>query len=229
MVLAAGQGTRLKSLGLDVPKALVAIGGKPLLAHQLEYLGGHGVSRVVVNAHHRADLIEAFAREHHGAPEIRVVVEPQLLGTAGGVRNALPHLGPGRFVVLYGDVLIDQPLAPLMRLHERSGAAVTVTAYATTDTADKGTVEVDDQGFVVRFVEKEPPTGREALVNAGLYVVERSFAERIPIGEPADFGHDVFPRALGDGIRIALFKLDTPVLDVGTPETLAAARSRYRR
>jgi NDP-sugar pyrophosphorylase family protein len=89
MVLGAGRGTRLASLGLEVPKILVDVSGEPLLARQLRYLDGEGVDRVVVNAHHMADKVLAFARERSGPPELIVVSEPELLGTAGGVRNAI--------------------------------------------------------------------------------------------------------------------------------------------
>src|SRR3954454_22943445 len=93
MVLAAGRGTRLGSLGLTVPKVLVDVGGRPLLERQLDYLAREGIERVVVNAHHLAEAVDSFAREYTGALELSVVTEVQLLGTAGGVRNALDVLG----------------------------------------------------------------------------------------------------------------------------------------
>ena len=119
MVLAAGRGTRLDALGLGVPKPLVEIGGEPLLARQLRYLETNGVKRMIVNAHHLSGAIEQFAAEYRSssATDLIVVVEPELLGTAGGVRNALALLGEAAFLVLYGDVLIDAPLEPLMATH----------------------------------------------------------------------------------------------------------------
>ena len=101
MILAAGRGTRLAALEPDVPKPLVQIGGEPLLARQLRYLGANGVLRVVVNAHHLSAAIESFAAEYRSldGPELIVVTEPQLLGTAGGVRNALDQLGSEPFVI----------------------------------------------------------------------------------------------------------------------------------
>ncbi len=110
MILAAGRGTRLGELGQTVPKVLVDVGGEPLLARQIRYLKDGGIERIVINAHHLADQIESFVAEHPHAVDIEVVVEPELLGTAGGVRNALPHLGEGAFVVLYGDVIVDEPV-----------------------------------------------------------------------------------------------------------------------
>jgi NDP-sugar pyrophosphorylase family protein len=94
MLLAAGRGTRLRPVEPDVPKVLVEIAREPLLARQLRYLESQGVSRVVVNAHHLADQVLAFADEYRGSLDLVVVVEKELLGTAGGVRNALPKSQP---------------------------------------------------------------------------------------------------------------------------------------
>jgi NDP-sugar pyrophosphorylase family protein len=227
MVLAAGRGTRLASLEPGVPKPLVDIGGEPLLARQLRYLQHNGVGRVVVNAHHLSEAIEAFAREYRtpDRPELIVVSEPSLLGTAGGVRNALEHLGHDPFVILYGDVLISEPLSPMMRAHRESGAAATLAVYETDDLRDKGVVSVDAGGRVTGFVERgrfDP--GYRGLVNAGLYIVEPSLIADIPAGAVSDFGHDVFPAALGRGVHLDTFMLAEPVIDVGTPEALTRAR-----
>jgi NDP-sugar pyrophosphorylase family protein len=129
MLLAAGRGTRLRSVEPNVPKALVPIAGEPLLARKLTYLERQGISRVVVNAHHLADQVPEFAREYRGSVDVVVVVEPELLGTAGGVRNALTQLGDDRFVVLYGDVVTKRALAPMVERHAQLGAAATLAVY----------------------------------------------------------------------------------------------------
>jgi NDP-sugar pyrophosphorylase family protein len=225
ILLAAGRGTRLRPVEPDVPKALVEISGEPLLARQLRYLQGQGISRVVVNAHYLADQVVAFAAEHRGSPELHVVVEKELLGTAGGVRNALPALGDDRFVVLYGDVLTNEPLAPLAERHRRSGALATLAVYESAEIEGKGTITVDDAGMVLAFMEKSAAAiGGTALINAGIYIVEPAFARQIPEHVPSDFGHDVFPAALVRGQRLATHRLSSPVLDVGIPATLELAR-----
>jgi mannose-1-phosphate guanylyltransferase len=228
ILLAAGRGTRLHSVEPDVPKALVEISGEPLLARQLRYLHGQGISRVVVNAHHLADQVLAFAAEHRGSPELLVLVEKELLGTAGGVRNALPALGDDPFIVLYGDVLTDQPLAPIVERHRQTGALATLAVYESDEVEGKGTIAVDTAGIVLEFAEKDVSTAdRSALINAGIYVIEPAFAREIPEHVPADFGHDVFPAALARGQRLAVHELSRPVLDVGLPATLELARQRF--
>lgn len=229
ILLAAGRGTRLRSVEPDVAKALVEISGEPLLARQLRYLDRQGISRVVVNAHHLADQVLAYAAEHRGSPELVVVVEEELLGTAGGVRNALPALGEEPFVVLYGDVITDEPLAPLAERHRQSGAAATLAVYESTETDGKGTVMVDDEGIVLGFAEKTAVAGGQtSLINAGLYMLDAGFAQEIDDRSPSDFGHDVFPRALASGRRLTTYLLSRPVLDIGIPATLALARRRAR-
>jgi NDP-sugar pyrophosphorylase family protein len=155
-----------------------------------------------------------------------VIVEPQLLGTAGGVVNALELLGEDAFLVLYGDVLFDEPLAALMSTHRTLDAAATLTVYESERLEGKGVVEVDEDGMITGFVEKgELPAGARGLVNAGLYVIEPALLASLQAGVEADFGHDVFPAALARGERLAVHLLPAPVLDVGTPADLARARA----
>lgn len=225
MLLAAGRGTRLRGVAGDVPKALVDIAGEPLLARQLRYLEGQGVSRVVVNACHLHDQMVAFARDYRGSVDLQVVVEEELLGTAGGVRHALSHLGPGPFLVLYGDVLSTEPLAPLVAQHARLNTVGTLAVYESAELEGKGTVEAGPDDLVTGFREKAgAPPGTRALVNAGIYMLEPEWASRIPLGRVCDFGHDVFPEALTRGERLGVHRMGRPVLDVGTPNALETAR-----
>lgn len=222
MILAAGRGTRLGPLGRRVPKILLEIGGEPLLARHLRYLEHEGVERVVVNAHHLAEQVRDFVSAYEGCLELLLVVEPELRGTAGSVRSALPHLGLDPFIVLYGDVLVDEPLEPLLAAHRNRKAAATLAVYSAPSTVGKGVVEVDPNGRAIAFREKRQESA--GLVNAGLYVLEASFVSRFPDRIPLDFGEDVLPLAVSRGEPVFAYPLVSPVLDVGTPETLALAR-----
>jgi NDP-sugar pyrophosphorylase family protein len=228
MILAAGRGTRLGSLGLKTPKVLVPIAGEPLLARQLRYLSTQGCDRVVINAHHLAGRLETFVAAYRGPLELRISKEPVLLGTAGGVRNALSLLGSDPFLVLYGDVLIDEPLGPLFRSHARTRADATVALYEARETEGKGVVEIDEEGRVSSFVEKgHSPQGAGALVNAGVYVLTHGFVEQTTAFETeVDFGNDVWPAALAAKHGVFGHVLDRPVIDVGTPDGLERARAQ---
>lgn len=227
MILAAGRGTRLGELGRTVPKVLVDVGGEPLLARQVRYLTDGGVERIVINAHHLADQIVSFVAEHPRAVDIEVVVEPELLGTAGGVRNALPLLGGEAFVVLYGDVIIDEAVGAVSETHGRAQASATLTLYRAAEFEGKGTVELSSDGTVSAFHEKASShADGHAYVNAGLYVIEPSLVWDLPLGVELDFGHDVFPSALAQGQTIATHVLPAAVIDMGTPAALDLARDR---
>jgi mannose-1-phosphate guanylyltransferase len=225
MILAAGRGTRLGALGRGTPKVLLEVAGEPLLARQVRYLAAGGAGRIVVNAHHLAEQIEQCVAARRWGAEVQVIRERKLLGTAGGVRNALARLGRGPFVVLYGDVLIDEPLHAVLATHRLSGAQATITIYQSEHTEGKGTVTLTADRCVAAFEEKTGRTAGHAYINAGLYVVDPSLVAELPLGAPLDFGHDVFPGALARGRRIATHLIAAPVTDIGTPAALALARA----
>jgi len=225
MILAAGRGTRLGELGETVPKVLVDVGREPLLARQIAYLKDNGIQRIVINAHHLAAQIQDFVAEHPHAIDITVVIESELLGTAGGVRNALPHLGENPFLVLYGDVITDEPIDPILKTHRRKQAAATLTVYQSREVDGKGTVQIDPDGIVSAFHEKITPSlNEDAYINAGLYILDPCLIEDLPTGIALDFGHDVLPTALVQGQTIAAHVLATPVIDMGSPAMLDLAR-----
>jgi NDP-sugar pyrophosphorylase family protein len=225
IILAAGLGTRLGDLGRNEPKVLLDIGGKPILERHLDFLERQGVGRVVINAHHLADRIQRFVEAYRGDLQLVCVVEPRLLGTAGAVRNALSHLEPAPFIVLYGDVLIDESLAPLLRIHREQRAVATIAVHEAESAEGKGVVEVAENGRVTRFVEKASTASGTVLINSGIYILERDLVASVPVGIACDFGHEIFPAALAAGAPIYAARLSSPAIDIGTPEALALARS----
>lgn len=227
MILAAGHGTRLGELGRRVPKVLVEIGGEPLLARQIRYLKAGGIDRVVINAYHLAERIEDFVTAHPRSSYIHVIREPQLLGTAGGTRNALDLLGSSAFAVLYGDVIIDEPIAAVQDTHLKSQAAATLTVYRTPSVEGKGTVAFAPDGTVESFHEKTAAASdTELYVNAGLYIIDPGLLREYPAATPLDFGHDVFPDALAKGHKLTAHLLREPVIDMGTLAMLDVARNK---
>jgi NDP-sugar pyrophosphorylase family protein len=226
MILAAGRGTRLGELGETVPKVLVDVAGEPLLARQIAYLKDNGIQRIVINAHHLADQIQDFVAKHPHAIDITVLIESELLGTAGGVRNALPHLGDEAFVVLYGDVIVGESIDTISETHRRKNASATLTVYRSAATDGKGTVELDPHSIITAFNEKTTSHVEDGTyINAGLYIVDPSLMEDLPASVALDFGHDVFPSALAQRHTIAGHILAAPVIDIGTPAMLDVARS----
>lgn len=223
LILAAGKGTRLQEVGRRTPKVLVPIGGRPLLDRHLDHLAQQGARRVIVNSHHLAEQLADHLAGYAGPLEIDIAYEPQLLGTAGAAVAAIRRVDAERIIVLYGDVMVFEPLAGLLAAHERSGAAATLAVYEYHDLSGKGVVVTDRDGWVTGFLEKGQTEG-PGWVNAGLYVVESHLLAGLPRGAFLDFGHDVFPAALAHGSRLMAYELGERVLDIGTPEDLARAR-----
>jgi mannose-1-phosphate guanylyltransferase len=214
VLLAAGLGTRMRGAFRDAPKILAPFGGRTLLDHQLDYLAAQGVDEVAVNLHHHADaVVEHLGR---GTPvPVRISVEEELLGTAGALVPLTPFLDEP-FVVLYGDVVTDLELSTL-----RLDGVATLACYPSRELEDKGVLEVDPDGRVTAFAEKESTAG-EGLVNAGVYLLAPEILGFVG-DPPSDFGHDVFPRAIAAGAGITAQQIDAYLKDVGTPEALAEA------
>lgn len=223
VLLAAGRGTRLAPLTDKVPKILVPLAARTLLAHQLDYLEHNGVTAVAINVHHLADEIVAEIERLESSLEVRVSREPELLGTAGALRPLADFL-TGPFFVLYGDVVTTAGLPQLMSQHRRSGALGTLAYYDSTELEGKGLLELARDGSIVGFAEK--PTAHDGVghVNGGIYVLEPRVLEFIEDGEQ-DFGHDVWPRILAAGETLHAVPIDDYVRDIGSPEDLRLAEA----
>ncbi len=200
MMLAAGQGVRLRPLTERIPKCMVPLGGKPLLEYGIRWLQRHGVTELAVNLHYLPETVtEYFGDGQRWGVHITYSREPEPLGTAGGVKHMAPFFR-GPFFVWYGDNLSTCRLDRLWEHHKSCGGAVTVALHHREDPVQGGIVGLDDQDRITRFLEK--PTPNEVFsrwVNAGIYVLEPAVLDRIPAGRAVDFGRDVFPAMLAAG------------------------------
>jgi len=183
MVLAAGHGRRLRPLTDHLPKPLVPILGRPLLEIVADKLRDAGVRRLVVNAHHLADRIVAAVGALEGFERVETSVEPQILGTGGGIARARPLFGePGRILLHNGDIWTDAPLDGLLRRHAEAGAAATLLLVPNPATDSvllgrDGTVRA-----VAGRPEAPPRDGDRLLTYAGVAVLERRFLDLLPDG-----------------------------------------------
>jgi mannose-1-phosphate guanylyltransferase len=228
-ILAAGLGTRLRALGLDVPKVMVPVGGKPLLQHHLEMLSAQGVREFIVNLHYLPEKITGyFGDGSKFSVKITYSHEPELLGTAGAVKKMEPALRDGTFLVIYGDNLMKFDVAPLLAFHRDRQAIATLGLFESPEPWTGGVVETDAAGKVTRFVEK--PDRKDIstnLINAGIYLLEPAVLDAIPAGQFCDFGKDVFPALLAAGKPVFAMKPKAYIQDIGTPERLAKAQRDF--
>lgn len=204
MIMAAGLGTRLRPLTGRIPKPMVPVAGTPVMAHVVALARRHGLTELCANLHYLPDTITGHFGDGaaHGV-SMTWNFEPDLLGTAGGVREMAAFLsaGGGPFVVLSADAMTDIDLGALVAAHRAAKNVATVGLTRVDDPTHYGVAVLDDEGQITGFQEKPAAgTERSNLANCGIYVFEPSIFERID-GGVQDWAHDVFPRLLAQGAR----------------------------
>jgi NDP-sugar pyrophosphorylase family protein len=231
MVLAAGEGTRLRPLTLTTPKAMVPIGGRPLLAHTLAWLKKYSITEVGINLHYLGqNIIDYFGDGAAYGLKITYSQEPALLGTAGGVKKLESLFAGSGFTVIYGDILTDFDLTAMTDFHVRAGAVATIALSPVPNPNQKGIVELDNQGRILSFTEK-PTAGTEKsnLASGGIYILEPEVLDYIPSTSPADFGFDIFPNLLKQGKPLFgyVLKPSDYLLDIGSLDNYRQANEEY--
>lgn len=237
LILAAGEGTRMRPLTLERPKPLLPVAGVPLILYSLVLLRRHGIAEVAINLHHLPEAIPralggggwwgpppAFAATQAEEDSLAARLglrllyswEERILGTAGAARRLRPWLGE-RFLLLYGDVLTTLDLTALLARHAATGAAATLALYQVPDPEKRGIVNLDQAGRVTAFMEKPAPElALGNLANAGIYVVEAAVLDLVPEDPPYDFGLHLFPDLLGRGWPLYGFPTSEYLLDIGS-------------
>jgi mannose-1-phosphate guanylyltransferase len=218
LILAGGEGTRLRPLTYTVPKPVLPLANRPFASYMLDWLAEHGFDDVVMSCGFLADEVRSILGEvaHADGLSLRYVEEPEPLGTAGAVKYCEDVLEE-RFAVLNGDVLTDLDIGPLWRSHEERGARGSLALVAVDDPSAYGLVVPEKDGSVREFREKpEPGTVDRGLINAGAYVLERDVLAGVATDRPVSFEREVFPALVGNGL-FAL-ELNGYWLDIGTPE-----------
>jgi len=225
MILAAGEGTRLSPLTLEIPKVLLPIGGVPLICYTLAWLKSHGISQVIINLYHLGEKIREFlgAGSRFGI-EISYSQEDSIRGTAGGVKR-VEQFFDGIFVVVYGDILTDFDLSAMINFHRAKKALATLALFQAANLREVGVVGLDKEDRVVSFMEKpESPIVNyqpsPTLANSGIYILQREFLDYIPRQGFFDFACDIFPKLIELRLPIYGYRLQPGdyLIDIGTLE-----------
>lgn len=217
LVLAGGEGTRLRPLTYTTPKPVMPLAGRPFLSFMLDWLKRHGVTEVILSCGFMSDGVRAVLGDIYEGMRLRYVVEQEPLGTAGPVRLALDEgLLDDSLFVLNGDVLNDMDLTAQLAWHTRAGARATLALIEVQDTASYGVVPTDAEGRVEEFLEKSDGPAPTNRINAGAYVIEREVIEALPAGRAVSFEREVFPALVGEGLYG--FHAEGYWIDIGTPE-----------
>ncbi|MFY9666251.1 MAG: NDP-sugar synthase [Candidatus Cybelea sp.] len=220
MILAGGLSTRLYPLTKLVPKPLVPIAGVPNAANLLRYLRQYGFDEVVINVHYLADaIVAALGDGSRYGVNLNYSYEPELLGSAGGVKNVESFFGDEPFVVIGCDEVTDMRLDQVIAFHRERAAVATIGLVECEEVDQYGVVVLDERGKIVGFQEKPAKgTERSKLANTGVYVFSPAIFEHIPAGEFYDFGNQVFPSLQAAGEPFYGFDAQGAYwADIGTP------------
>jgi len=212
MVLAAGLGTRLRPLTYEITKPMVPVLDRPVMAHILDLLDRHGLEETIANLHYFPDSI----REHFGE-RLTYRYEPELLGTAGGVRACAEFFGEDPFLVISGDALTDIDLTALTARHREAGGIATLAVKKVPDTREYGVVLHDREGRITGFQEKpRPDEALSDLGNCGIYVFSPEIFDYFPERPFADWAQDVFPALLEHDVPFHIHEVREYWNDVGS-------------
>ena len=227
VVMAGGEGTRLRPMTANQPKPMLPVVNRPIMEHVLRLLRRHGFDETVVTVQFLASMVRNYFGDGEDfGMSLQYATEETPLGTAGSVKNAEDALRDEAFLVISGDALTDIDLSELVRFHKDNGALVTVGLTRVPDPLEFGIVIADDDGRVQRFLEK-PSWGQvfSDTVNTGIYVMEPEVLAEFAAGEIADWSGDVFPRLLERGAPLYGCVADGYWEDVGTHESYLKAQA----
>jgi mannose-1-phosphate guanylyltransferase / phosphomannomutase len=227
VVMAGGEGTRLRPMTANQPKPLLPIVNRPIMEHVLRLLKRHGLPDTVVTV----QFLAALVRNYFGDGEelgmsLQYATEEMPLGTAGSVKNAEAALRDDRFLVISGDALTDIDLTDMVNFHKKNGALVTIGLKRVPNPLEFGIIIVDDDGRVQRFLEK--PTWGQVFsdtANTGIYVMEPEVLDHVAEGTSVDWSGDVFPKLLAEGAPLYGYIADGYWEDVGTHESYLKAQA----
>ncbi|MDD4772224.1 MAG: sugar phosphate nucleotidyltransferase [Eubacteriales bacterium] len=203
VIMAGGEGTRLRPLTLDRPKPLVPVAGKTAIERILSLLARHNIKKAAITTMYLSSMIEDHCGSSSDGIELFYFREDTPLGTAGSVKNTESLLSldtDDSFIIISGDAVCDLDLSAAVSFHREKNADVTIVLSSSPEPYEYGVVLCDKDGRIERFIEKPGKTQAFAdTVNTGIYVLKRSVLELIPKKTKFDFGRDLFPYLLAEG------------------------------
>lgn len=216
MILAAGLGTRLRPLTNELPKPVIPVLGRPLCSHPMEFLFRAGVTRLVLNLHHHPNVVRRHVAAWAGRKmPVEYTVEPVILGTGGGIRNASGFLGDGTFVVANGDAIVRFSLARALAFHKDRKALATLVLFP--DPRRRYTpVRIEGGGRITGF-GGEPAGGERTAFYTGVQIVEPEVLRLIPEGRPSCIIRETYSAVAAAGGPVFGFLTSGLFLEFGTP------------
>ncbi|MBD3307920.1 NTP transferase domain-containing protein [candidate division KSB3 bacterium] len=200
IVLSAGYGTRLGDLTRETPKPMLRLHGRPLLEYIICHLARHGFDQIAINLHFLPEIIPAyFGNGSQFGVELVYSYEPELLGTAGGVKNVEGFLNDGKpFLIHYGDVITDQDFTAMLNFHQTHNALATLLLHQRIRSNSLVSLDTENRiiGFLERPTEQQRYSVNSSWTNSGIYICSPDLLNEIPERIVCDFPRDIFPRLL---------------------------------
>jgi len=228
VILCGGAGLRLRSVTGGTPKSLAYIGQRPFLEILINQLRRHGFDRVVLAVGYQKESI----REHFGdralGLQIDYSIEETPLGTGGALRKATDLLDSDAALIMNGDSYTDVNLSSFIQEHQSSKVDLSVVVVPADGREDCGLVSVAADGSVLGFKEKQSLDGKKN-VNAGIYLASKKLLGEVPLNLPVSLEVELFPKWLGEGIKLRAFYHPGTCIDIGTPERYKTAQDSLAR
>ena len=219
VIMAGGEGRRLRAVSGERPKPLTPLLGRPIMEHIIELLRKEGFEDICAAVKYKApDIEEHFGDGSRLGVRLQYRLEKDALGTAGAVKNCADFIGNEDVLVISGDAACDFSLSRLMQAHRETGAAVTMALYPHSSPLSYGLTVTDSENFVRAFVEKPLwPRVVSELVNTGIYIISPRVLELVPQGESFDFAKQLFPLLLEKGEKLLGLPMEGYWCDIGEP------------
>lgn len=228
VILAGGKGTRLRPLTVYTPKPIVSLVNRPFLEYQIEILKKAGVDKITLSLNYQPDKIEQIMGDGSAYDiELKYITEPSPMGTGGAYRYAANGI-EDTTIVLNGDILTGMDIGKAVAFHKEKGASATLSLMPVDDPSRYGLVETNDNSEILRFLEKPAHSDVEKLavytINAGIYILEPSIMDLMPLGENRSFEYEIFPQILEKKIPFYGYVMKGEYWrDIGTPSSYLEA------
>lgn len=231
VVMAGGEGTRLRPLTQNRPKPLVPVLNKPIAQHIIEHLKRAGITDIIITLYYLAEEIEGFFGDGSDfGVNIIYSIEDTPLGTAGSVKKAEEHLQDDTFIIVSGDALTDIDIPKALAYHQRNKSQATLVLQHVENPLEFGVVITDDDGRIRRFLEK--PSWGEVFsdtVNTGMYIIEPGTLDLMEPGRNYDWSQDIFPRMLAESKPLFGYIMEEYWCDVGSLQQYRQAQYEVLR
>lgn len=224
VILAGGRGTRLKGVVSGKPKVLAEVNGRPFIFYILDQLLNAGINNVIISTGYLADQVEKTIGKRYGSLNVVYSNERNPLGTAGAIKLVQQNIKTEYFLVMNGDSYVDFNLLSLFMYSRKKKAKIVVLTKKVEDTSRYGTIKLNKNREIVKFIEKGK-ISENGMINAGIYIVEKSAFNYIPDKIPCSLEYDYFPNMIGKNIYG--FETNGRFIDIGTPASYSQAQNFF--